>query len=170
MSSGSCVGVWGCGWVDVLAYGVLGGWVGGCVSGWVNRCVGCVCLFVLCWCVCSVVCLVIGMFICLLACLCLFVCFLSGTKLFNISILHNTENIYIGIIFFNHVYLYSYLLCWNHMIQGLSSNRQNKCEDKRLWEHAWSSGKAQDSQSLDHQCCEFEPRYGQYVVIPGQDS
>ena len=38
------------------------------------------------------------------------------------------------------------------------------------WEHAWSSGKAQDSWSLDHQCCEFEPRYGQRVCVPGQDT
>ena len=38
------------------------------------------------------------------------------------------------------------------------------------WEHAWSSGKGQDSWSLDHQCCEFEPRYGQSVCVPGQDT
>ena len=39
------------------------------------------------------------------------------------------------------------------------------------WEHAWSSGKAQDSWSLDHhECCEFEPRYDQGVCVPGQDT
>ena len=35
-------------------------------------------------------------------------------------------------------------------------------------EHAWSSGKVQDSWSLAHQYCEFEPRYGQRVCVPGQ--
>ena len=39
-----------------------------------------------------------------------------------------------------------------------------------LWEHAWSSGKVQDSWSLDHQYCEFEPRYSQRVCVPGQDT
>ena len=39
-----------------------------------------------------------------------------------------------------------------------------------LWEHAWSSGKAQDSWSLDHQCFEFEPHNGQRVCDSGQDT
>ena len=37
-------------------------------------------------------------------------------------------------------------------------------------QHAWSSGKVQDSWSPDHQCCEFEPRYAQRVCVPGQDT
>ena len=40
----------------------------------------------------------------------------------------------------------------------------------KLWQHAWSSGKVQDSWSLDHQCREFEPRYGKRVCILGQDT
>ena len=37
-------------------------------------------------------------------------------------------------------------------------------------EHSWSSGKVQDSWSLDYQYCEFEPHYGQRVCVPGQDT
>ena len=43
--------------------------------------------------------------------------------------------------------------------------------DINKWEHAWSSGKVcQDSWSLDHQCCKFEPRFSQHVCVFGQDA
>ena len=47
---------------------------------------------------------------------------------------------------------------WSHMILAKKKKKKKFSPNAKSWKYAWSSGKAQDSWSLDHQCCEFKPQ------------
>ena len=71
------------------------------------------------------------------------------------------------IVIFKHTHLF--MQCRNTDWSGFQESTLDPHFCVVSQEHVWSSGTAQVSWSLDHQCCEFEPCYGQRVGVPRQD-